>query len=658
MPTLDDYIIPGREKEQVPLARIMPDPENVRRHYTKKEIVSLALSLATRGQEQPAIIERFKRYDCVVAGNRRYWASIYARDHGWMKRDWMLGTVTRKLPPTLRLKIQRHENEHKEKVPAERLADSVWGMYKVMLAEFLGGENADTVHESETYWDIPQELRKQLPLTQYAASIELDLSTVRRAFRYQKLNQVIRKEVVKGDVSYSAAEPLASVENKNHQITILGAARQSKEKETGKTQPVAATERRVRTAIQEYLELQYKAGKGFMQPQKTKEVRRTSRGRDLSLCLGEAARIVRILETLAEFDPSVLDLVAGYNGGQTTPREILSKAYASVSQFHGQFLSDPAYNRRWEYAPRIKTIEEFVAGGKVAEGEDKTLMQSAKHEVVDIDKIEPNPLNPRGVEQDFDQEGLEELADSLKDVGLIQAVLVMRDNRRYINLEGHRRIAAAKIAGIKKARALVLPRLTREEQLAIMYDADIFERIDLHDRAEGIARQFKLELEQNPNLTVDEFCKGHETKSRRIVRDALAYNILHQRVKRMYQEGLLTYPLVVREIAQETDAESQIHLAEAVAMFRLSAQDLNQQRERIGKNQGTLWDKKVLKKMRMEGQRKWMITHLKDCLESIPLHFSYFSPKDLRKFYKDYYLTHKFQRFFSILDEATQSIAA
>ena len=653
MPTLETYIKRGREAAQVSLDEIVPDPENVRRHYTKKELIPLAYSIAKKGQLQPAIVEEVRGEYRVVAGNRRYWASRYAREHGLMSRDCMLATVTSKLPEKLRLEVQRRENEDKEKVPSYRFADSIWGMYQVMLAERTGQSD---VYEAETYWGIPVQLRSQLSVTEYSRLIDLDQSTVRRAFRYQRLNQVIRKEVRQGDVSYSAVEPLASVENKNHQITILGSARQSLDKDK-KVKHVKATERRVRNALKEYYQYLWKEREGFMQPQELKDARRTDRGKVLSSCLGEASRIVRILETLVEFDSSVLDLEASYDGGKTNPKEILARAYDALGKFHNQFISNQIYRRRWEYAPKVRTLEEFVLGGKAAEGDNGEVMQSAAYELINVAEIDPNPLNPRGKAEDFDQERLEELADSIKNVGLIQSLLVMRKGKRYLNLEGHRRVAAAKIAEIEKARALVLPLLSREEQLAIMYDADIFERLDLHDRAEGIARQFKLELEENPKLTVDDFCKEHEKSSRKIIIDALAYDTLHQRVKRMYQEGLLTYPLVVREIAQENDPESQVHLAESIAMFHLSSSDIAHLRN-INGGQQTLWSKKQIAAMRREGQRRWMINFLKNSLESVSGTLGAFSERDIGKFLQDYYLSHKFQRFFSNLENAVKSIAA
>ncbi|MDD5944885.1 MAG: ParB/RepB/Spo0J family partition protein [Clostridia bacterium] len=71
---------------------------------------------------------------------------------------------------------------------------------------------------------------------------------------------------------------------------------------------------------------------------------------------------------------------------------------------------------------------------------------------VDINKISPNREQPRKV---FDETALEELAASIKQVGVIQPVILARDGDYYKIIAGERRGRAAKIAGIDKIPAIV-----------------------------------------------------------------------------------------------------------------------------------------------------------------------------------------------------------
>lgn len=70
-----------------------------------------------------------------------------------------------------------------------------------------------------------------------------------------------------------------------------------------------------------------------------------------------------------------------------------------------------------------------------------------------IDSIEVNPFQPR---KDFDESALQELADSIKELGVIQAISVKdMGNGKYQLISGERRLRASKIAGLKKIPAYV-----------------------------------------------------------------------------------------------------------------------------------------------------------------------------------------------------------
>ena len=71
---------------------------------------------------------------------------------------------------------------------------------------------------------------------------------------------------------------------------------------------------------------------------------------------------------------------------------------------------------------------------------------------VEISKIRPNPNHPR---KKFDEELLQELADSIKIHGVLFPVLVVERGDHYGIIAGERRWQAAKMAGLKKVPVII-----------------------------------------------------------------------------------------------------------------------------------------------------------------------------------------------------------
>jgi ParB family chromosome partitioning protein len=72
-----------------------------------------------------------------------------------------------------------------------------------------------------------------------------------------------------------------------------------------------------------------------------------------------------------------------------------------------------------------------------------------------LDQVRPNPQQPR---QRFDEEGLQSLADSMREVGVLQPVVVRPAEEGYVLIAGERRCRAAQLAGLDE-----IPALIREE---------------------------------------------------------------------------------------------------------------------------------------------------------------------------------------------------
>lgn len=95
---------------------------------------------------------------------------------------------------------------------------------------------------------------------------------------------------------------------------------------------------------------------------------------------------------------------------------------------------------------------------------------------ISISEIFPNPTQPR---TEFDQEALEELADSIRTLGIIQPITVKRDGTgRYLIISGERRWRAAQLAGLETLPAYI--READDENLHAMALVENIQREDLN----------------------------------------------------------------------------------------------------------------------------------------------------------------------------------
>jgi ParB family chromosome partitioning protein len=120
--------------------------------------------------------------------------------------------------------------------------------------------------------------------------------------------------------------------------------------------------------------------------------------------------------------------------------------------------------------------------------------EGSQHDAVleiPLKDIRPNPFQPR---KSFDEEALLELAESIKNDGLIQPIVVTEDVDGYILIAGERRLRASKLAKLKEIRAVVLnsdeqkmrqfaliENIQREELNAVELAEAYAELIKLHD---------------------------------------------------------------------------------------------------------------------------------------------------------------------------------
>lgn len=99
---------------------------------------------------------------------------------------------------------------------------------------------------------------------------------------------------------------------------------------------------------------------------------------------------------------------------------------------------------------------------------------AGKMEEISVSLIMPNPKQPRTA---FDEDALEELADSIKTLGLIQPITVRKENdTRYIIISGERRWRASKLAGLE-----TVPVFIREADDRTLHEMALVENIQRQD---------------------------------------------------------------------------------------------------------------------------------------------------------------------------------
>ena len=141
-----------------------------------------------------------------------------------------------------------------------------------------------------------------------------------------------------------------------------------------------------------------------------------------------------------------------------------------------------------------------------------------------ISQIVPNQNQPR---TEFDETALEELADSIRQFGVIQPLLVQKSGKYYEIIAGERRWRAAKLAGLKK-----VPVIIREYSKQEIVEISLIENIQREDlNAIEEARAYKRLLEEF-NLKQEEVAQ-RVAKSRSAVTNSMRLLNLDERVQEM-----------------------------------------------------------------------------------------------------------------------------
>ena len=200
-------------------------------------------------------------------------------------------------------------------------------------------------------------------------------------------------------------------------------------------------------------------------------------------------------------------------------------------------------------------------GALIPTGPSEELIEGTRFEEIPLDSIEPNPRQPREV---FDPEALAELVTSIREVGILQPIVVRElDPGRYQLIMGERRWRASREAGLDLVPAIV--RDTADD--ALLRDALL----------ENLHRQELNALEEAAAYSqlLEEFGATHEEladrvgRSRSHVTNTLRLLHLTPSVQRRVAAGVLSAGHA-RALLALDNAEAQEHLASRVVAEGLS----------------------------------------------------------------------------------------
>lgn len=203
---------------------------------------------------------------------------------------------------------------------------------------------------------------------------------------------------------------------------------------------------------------------------------------------------------------------------------------------------------------------------------------------INIDKISPNREQPRRI---FDEESLEELAESIKQIGVIQPVILAKDGEYYKLIAGERRWRAAKIAGISK-----IPSIIKDFDEDVAFEVALIENLqrenlNLIEEARGYKK-----LIDDYNLNQDDVAKK-VGKSRPTVTNALRLLNLDERVQQFVLNNEITGGHARALLALE-DKNIQYEIAERIIENGLSVRAVEAFVKNYKNSKSTVCDKRVL----------------------------------------------------------------
>lgn len=268
----------------------------------------------------------------------------------------------------------------------------------------------------------------------------------------------------------------------------------------------------------------------------------------------------------------------------------------------GAIFGEDVAETREEERKRIQNTKRESGKAPAARASKEEREPEAGQELlIKLSKIEPNRDQPR---KDFNPEAITELADSMKQYGVLQPLLVQKKGDYYEIIAGERRWRAAKEAGLKEV-PVVIREYTKQQTMEIALIENV-QREDLNPVEEAMAyRQLMDEFE----LTQEEIA-ARVSKNRATVTNSLRLLKLDERVLNMLSQGQLSGGHARALLALE-GGEKQYQAALKIVAEKLSVREVEKLVKLLGK------PKKEKKKEEEDRDLSFIFRDLEDRMKQI-----------------------------------------
>lgn len=198
--------------------------------------------------------------------------------------------------------------------------------------------------------------------------------------------------------------------------------------------------------------------------------------------------------------------------------------------------------------------------------EEKILTETPKEEItnVKISELRSNPYQPRQV---FKKEALQELADSIKEHGVFQPIIIKKSIKGYEIIAGERRVKASQMAGLEEIPAIIRD-FTDEEMMEIALLENL-QRENLNPIEES--RAYK-KLIETLNITQEELAKKLG-KSRSYITNMIGLQTLPDSIQDLISENKMSMGHA-RVLSKLENENQQKELAEKIINDGMSVRDL------------------------------------------------------------------------------------
>ncbi len=198
--------------------------------------------------------------------------------------------------------------------------------------------------------------------------------------------------------------------------------------------------------------------------------------------------------------------------------------------------------------------------------EEKILTETPKEEIINVKiaDLRSNPYQPRQV---FDQQALQELADSIKEHGVFQPIIIKKSIKGYEIIAGERRVKASQMAGLEEIPAIVRD-FTDEEMMEIALLENL-QRENLNPIEES--RAYKKLIEAL-NITQEELARKLG-KSRSYITNMIGLQNLPDSIQTMIRDKKMSMGHA-RVLSKLENENQQQELAEKVVNEGLSVREL------------------------------------------------------------------------------------